>query len=92
MSTKEGVRFLAPFISFISNRGDQPGPPSPERAGHKQIPTASTSYWVRDGSDIFVGNMSIVNNGGVNPSGVMDRTMLSCPLMCIYVGPFVTCF
>lgn len=63
------MRLLHRFISFVSFQGDQPGPPTPEKGGHVQVPKASASYWAKDGNDTFVGDVSKMNSGGVNPFG-----------------------
>ena len=76
MSTKKRMRLLHHFVSFMSDKGYQPAPPSPEKGGHEQVPMASTSYWVRDGNDIFGGNVSMEIGGGANPIEVTDRTIV----------------
>ena len=67
MSTKERVRLWDRFISFMSDRGDQPGPPSLKEGRHEQRPVASTSYRTMGEKDTLVGDVSMMCEGGVNP-------------------------
>ena len=79
MSPKEGVRSLTRFMSFIPDRGDQPGPPSLEEGGHEQVPTASINFRTKDEYNTLVGDVSMLCYGKVNPirGGGRDDAVMS---------------
>ena len=64
---------------FMSDRGDQPGPPSPKGGRNEQVPTALTSYRTKDENDTSVGDVSIMSCGGVNPIGGDRRDNVVIP-------------
>lgn len=84
MSTKEGVRFLTRFIFLVSDQSDQPGPPSLEKGRHEQALAASTSFSFKYGSNTLVGDVSLMNSGGVNPirGGGWDGAIMSSDECC----------
>ena len=69
MNTRERMGLWNRFTSFMSDRGDQPGPPSPKGGRHEQVPVASASYRIMEERDTLVGDVFMMCGGGVNPIG-----------------------
>ena len=69
MNTKEKIGRRTRFISFMSDQGDHPGPPSPKEGRREQVPVASRSHRIVDKKDTLVGDVSMMNGCGVNPIG-----------------------
>ena len=89
MSIKERVGLWTHFIFFLSDRGDQLGPPLPKGGRYERVPMASTSYRTKDENDTLVGDVSMMSCGGVNPIGGDGQTMPSYPLMSVDLRLFV---
>ena len=69
VNTRGRMRLWNRVTSFMSDRGDQPGPPSPKGGRHEQVPVASASYRIMEERDTLVGNVFRMCGGGVNPIG-----------------------